>query len=98
MTIGEAVRACDAYVERRKEQAYFAYTNAMTVGMFVGSMFGSRKPPTIHEIYPELFPKQEDIEEERRMDASAANFIKFANSFNQRYNNGNRKLESKNNG
>lgn len=100
MTIGEAVRALDAYEFRRKEKAYFAYTNAMAVGLFVASMFSSSKPPEISEIYPELFQKDEEAEQEKKDAASAANFTKFANAFNQRYvnGNGNGKSESKNNG
>ena len=101
MTPGEAVRACDAYGERRKDIAYFSYSTAMAVGGFVASMFGSGHAPTINEIYPELFPAEirEEAEHEARMSKSEANFIKFANAFNQRYEaNGNRKSESENNG
>lgn len=103
MTIGEVVRACEAYEDRRRDTAYFAYTTAMTVGLFVGSMFGSKSPPTIEEVYPELFSdKKEEVEKAEQMakdERSAANFIKFANSFNQRYKpNGDGKPESKNNG
>lgn len=105
MTVGEAVRACDAYTDRRKDMAYFAYTNAMAIGGFIASMFSSGSPPTISEIYPELFPEEEqeevkqEIEREIRMTRSEANFIKFATAYNQRYEaNGNRKSESENNG
>lgn len=102
MTVGEAVRAVNAWNDRRKDMAYFAYTNAMAVGMFVGSIFSTRTPPTLEDIYPELFPKDEEArekaEEEARMAKSAANFINFANQFNRRFNNGNRESESENNG
>lgn len=104
MTVGEAFRACDAYRKRRRDDAYFAYTNAMTVGLFVGSMFGGRQPPKIEDIYPEFFPKQDleeiqAIEEEKRIERSAANFIAFANAFNRKFeNNGNRESESQDNG
>lgn len=98
MTIGEADRACTAYHERRKDEAYFAYTNAMAVGMFVGSMFGG-KPPKIHDIYPELFPRDEEVEQTVQDSKSAANFINFANAFNKGFDNGdNRTTESENNG
>lgn len=98
MTVGEAVRAYKAYEERRKDTAYFGYMNAMTVGLFIGSMFGS-KPPTINDIYPEFFPKDEEVEETRQTADSAANFINFANAFNRAIDNGNnRKPESENNG
>lgn len=101
MTIGEAVRVCDAYHERRKDTAYFSYMTASAVGLFVGSVFSSKAPPDISDIYPEFFPKKqvEDIEEEIRVERSAANFIKFANSFNRRFEaNGNGTTESENNG
>lgn len=99
MTVGEAVRACDAYQDRRKDMAYFAFTEAMAVGGFIASIFGKHQPPTIHDIYPELFPVDEEAEEEERMSRSAANFINFANAFNKRYENGNNgKSESENNG
>jgi len=98
MTPGEASRACNAYGERRKDMAYFAYTNAMATGLFVGTLFSSKTAPTINDIYPELFKDQEEAEEEIRMERSTANFLKFANSFNRRFDNGNRKSESENNG
>ena len=99
MTIGEAVRACGAYHNRRKDRAYFAYTEAMAVGMFVASIFGSKSPPKISDVYPDLFPEDEEAEEEVRDSKSAANFINFANAFNRNFDNGdNRKSESENNG
>lgn len=100
MTIGEASRAFDAYLLRRKDQAYFAYTNAMAVGLFVGSMFSSsHQPPTIEDIYPEIFPKDEEEEEQvQPTEKSVENFMKFANAINERFQNGNGKPESENNG
>ena len=105
MNPGECVRALNAFSMRRKDIAYFSYTTAMTVSTFIGTVFSSATPPTISDIYPDLFPKEEqeraeqEVEHETRMSKSEANFIKFANAFNQRYEaNGNRKSESKNNG
>lgn len=99
MTIGEAVRACEAHNKRQKDRAYFAYTEAMAVGMFVASIFGSKRPPKISDIYPELFPEDEEAEEEVRDSRSAANFINFANAFNRNFDNGdNGKSKSENNG
>ena len=102
MTIGEACRVLDAYNERRRDQAYFDYTQAMTVGLFVSSMFSSKAPPKLEDVYPDFFKedKEEDErrEQEKRDAASAANFINFANAFNKRYENGDRKSESENNG
>ena len=98
MTVGEAVRACDAYHEQRRERAYFAYTEAMTMGLFIGSVFSNKHPPTLHEIFPDLFDENEEAEEERKDAASAANFINFANAFNRNFDNGDRKSESENNG
>lgn len=98
MTIGEAVRASEAYQDRRRDKAYFAYTEAMTVGLFVSSMFSSKAPPKIYDIYPDLFSEDEEAEQEQRDDASAQNFINFANAFNRNFDNGDRKSESENNG
>ena len=100
MTPGEASRVCDAYGERRRDAAYFAFTNAMATGLFIGSIFSSKPAPAIQDVYPELFHEEdhEEAETEMRMERSAANFIKFANSFNRRFDNGNRKSESENNG
>ena len=102
MTVGEASRALDAHNTRKRDKAYFDYTQAMTIGLFIGSMFSSKSPPTLEEIYPELFDEEaeelERIEQEKRDERSAANFIKFANAFNRKYENGDRKSESENNG
>lgn len=99
MTPGEAVREIEALNERRKDAAFFAYTNAMAVGLFVGSLFNSsNKPPALTDIYPDLFPEFEEIEEQKAAESSVANFINFANNFNRNLNNGDRKSESENNG
>lgn len=99
MTVGEAVRACDAYQDRRRDTAYFAFTNAMAVGLFVSSMFGSKAPPTLHDIYPEFFDEEDEEAEQTVKDSkSVANFINFANAFNRNFDNGDRKSESENNG
>ena len=101
MTVGETVRAIEAYNERRKDEAFFAYSNAMATGLFIGSIFTSNAPPTLSDIYPDLFPPEEEkeAEEEKRMADSAANFINFANAFNRKFGNGdNRRTESENNG
>ena len=102
MTVGEAARAIDAYNTRRRDRAYFDYTQAMTIGAFIGSMFSSKSPPALEDLYPDLFDEEaeelEQIEQEKRDERSAANFIKFANAFNRNYENGDRKSESENNG
>lgn len=102
MTVGETARVVEAYNTQRRDKAYFDYTHAMTVGLFIGSMFSSKSPPTIEDIYPDLFDKEAEeakqAEQEMRDERSAANFLKFANAFNQRYENGDRKSESENNG
>lgn len=98
MTIGEAVRSFKSYEERLKDQAYFSYMNAMTTAAFIGSMFGSKSPPQIYDVYPEYFPKEEEVEEDIRDAKSEANFLKFAQAFNRKFDNGDRKPESENNG
>lgn len=98
MTIGEAVRSFKSYEERLKDQAYFSFTNAMTTALFVSSMFSTKSPPSIHDIYPEYFPEDEEVEEIVQDSKSAANFVNFANAFNRKFDNGDRKPESENNG
>ena len=98
MTVGEGVRAYNAYEERRKDTAYFSYTTAMTTALFVSSMFGSKSPPHIYDVYPEFFKEDEEVKEEVQDIKSAANFVNFANAFNRKFDNGNRNPESENNG
>lgn len=99
MTVGEGVRAYNAYEERRKDTAYFSYTTAMTTGLFIASMFGSKSPPRIYDVYPEFFTEDEEVKEEVQDSKSAANFVNFANAFNRKFDNGSdRTTESENNG
>lgn len=98
MTIGEGIRAFKAYEDRLKDQAYFSFTNAYATAMFVSSIFSTKSPPTITDIYPEYFPKDEEVEEIVQDSKSAANFVNFANAFNRKFDNGDRKPESENNG
>ena len=98
MTIGEGVRAYKAYDDRRKDQAYFSFTGAYATALFVASMFSSKSPPSISDIYPEFFPKDEEVETVIQDSKSTANFINFANAFNRNFDNGDRKSESENNG
>lgn len=101
MTIGEGIRAFKAYEDRLKDQAYFSFTNAYATAMFVSSIFSTKSPPSIHDIYPEFFPKDEkneELEEQIREAKSEANFLNFANAFNRKFDNGDRKPESENNG
>ena len=72
--------------------------NAMATGLFIASMFSTKSPPSISDIYPEFFPKDEEVEEKVQESKSAANFINFANAFNRNFDNGDRKSESENNG
>ena len=70
---------------------------ALLVGL--GSMFGSKSPPAIRDIYPELFDEADEEAEQTIQDSkSVANFINFANAFNRNFDNGDRKSESENNG
>lgn len=98
MTAGEAARACDAYWERMRDSAYLAYTNAMAVGMFIGSMFSKQPAPSIDKIYPEFFKSDEEKKAQERMAKSEVNFINFANAFNKRFEYGNREPKSEDNG
>lgn len=98
MTIGEGIRAFKAYDDRRKDDAYFSYSNAYAIGLFIASIFSTKSPPTIHDIYPEYFPKDEEVEEQVQDIKSEVNFLNFANAFNRKFDNGDRKPESENNG
>lgn len=99
MTVGEALRVIETFKEQRRDRAYFAYTQAMTTGIYVASMFSKRQPPKLHDIYPDLFPEGEEAEEQAKTEASKAAFLKFAYAFNQRYGkNGDREPQSQSDG
>lgn len=55
---------------------------------------GKGEIPSLTELYPELFPEEAIMEE--RTKKSIANFINFANSFNKRKQNDNRRTQSHN--
>lgn len=101
MTVGEGVRAFKAYEERRKDEAYFSYMTATATAACIASMFGKKSTPSIHEVYPEFFPKDEkneELEEQIREAKSEANFLNFAKAFNRNFDNGDRTTQSENNG
>ena len=69
--------------------------SAMTIIKGVNKVLtGKGEIPTLTDIYPELFPEEEL--KQQRMNRSAANFINFANSFNKRKQNDNRRTQSHN--
>lgn len=93
MTIAEL----DRYVSSKKrvrdiearEKATFDYIHASLVGRAVlMAMDNKVEFPTIHEVYPKLFNKEDltKIQEEQQAQLSAARFIQFAESFNQKFN------------
>ena len=95
MTLAEFVRAIesDNRVTMRKEQekAIYDYQLAYLIGRHVACNFSkTAQIPEIYDVYPGVFNKDE-IEEKRqeRQDAlSAIRFQQFANSFNQKFQEG----------
>lgn len=104
MTLGEVIRASEAHTALLKERARFDFLQALSIGLFFGSAISGKNVPKIEDIYPEFFGSKEaeeaqkEAETEERMNRSAANFMNFATAFNKRFENGDRKSESENNG
>ena len=65
--------------QQMKEQAASNWKMAMLIAADVGSVFGSKKPPTLYESYPELF-KQEA--EEEKWKAYQAQMLQYAELWN----------------
>ena len=86
MTIGEINRSINAYIsgEERmiKQRANYDYLLANTIIKGVSVVLSGGTLPTIYEVYPELFAKEQ---EQERMHKSVANFLAFANNWNNRH-------------
>lgn len=99
MTVGEVSRWVDSYNfqyrQHLKDNIQTQYMASMVIVKGVNKVLtGKGDIPTINELYPELFPEEAIIEE--RTKKSIANFLNFANSFNKRKQNDNRRTESHN--
>lgn len=101
MTIGEVVRAEEAYEwnqkERQKEKAIFSYKLADMIGLSVARLLGEKDafPKSVESAYPNLFndnvpneklENKEKAKDKPTMDKSAINFLQFATNFNARKN------------
>ncbi len=95
MTIAELQRAFDSkkrmLIATQREKATFDYTLADLIGRSISRLHSSsNKMPDISVVYPTLFDSQEIEEQkaEKRMELSAIRFRQFADSFNQRFTEG----------
>lgn len=86
MTIGEINRYINAYISREeritKHRASYDYLLANTIVKGVSVVLSGGSFPTLYEVYPELFEKEA---EQERINKSVANFMAFANSWNNRH-------------
>lgn len=95
MTLGEFVRIIESRQrvekERQQERALYDYLLADLIGTHIARNFSKNaKIPEIYEAYPTLFDKDniEEKRQERRDELSAVRFQQFANSFNQKFQEG----------
>lgn len=65
--------------DRLKEQANFSYKQAELVGIFVSSMFGNKKIPTVEEVFPGLF---DDVEKKTPQGQDEIQLLAFAKAWN----------------
>ena len=95
MTIAEVNRAAAAYNKRKhREQQELAsadYTLASTIGKYFSVvMSGKGKPPSLQEVYPDLFDdlleQQEQAMAEKKAELSALRFKQFSHFHNSRFN------------
>ena len=92
MSIAELERqinACKAIQQREeKRRASYDYILADLIGRSVARIYQKKHYPEIHEVYPNLFTKEEVAEkkQEKKTELSALRFKQFAHSFNNRFN------------
>ena len=86
MTIGEINRYVNAFILREerlvKQRASYDYILANTIIKGVNVVFSGGTLPSLYEVYPELFKNEA---EQDRVNKSVANFMAFANSWNNRH-------------
>ena len=92
MTLGEAARAIESKKRimkiKQQEKATFDYVLADLIGRSVSRIHSSQnKMPQIEEAYPNLFDSAE-FAAEKKAQLSAMRFKMFAQSFNNKYNQG----------
>ena len=97
MTIGELGRWMESQrkkIEReQKEKASFTYIQADLIGRSISRLYSkSSKMPSIEEVFPSLFTREEleEQEMERRDKLSIMRFEQFALAHNQNFNGGER--------
>lgn len=100
MTLAELERLTKSKLRvekaRAQEKATFDYILADLIGKSIGRMFSSSVTyPEISEVYPSLFEK-EDMQEkkqEKKAELSALRFKHFAESYNKRFKEVQKKVE-----
>lgn len=97
MTFAELNRLLDSKRRTQKaeaqQKAFFDYTLAELIGHSVGRLYNSaNKMPELYKAYPSLFDKEIAEEElaKRQDELSALRFKQFADTFNKRFEGGNK--------
>jgi hypothetical protein len=93
MTIGELDRAISSKQRqdkhRLKERATMDYTLALMIGRAVRGGDEEHPFPELYEVYPNLFfeeaIKREEEKEKQQAELSAIRFMRFAKSFNSKF-------------
>ncbi len=98
MTIGEVTRAVKSKARvleaEQRKRASLEYIQADLIGRSISRIYNSaNKMPTINEVYPALFTKDE-VQKQiqiKKDEVSALRFRQFANSFNKSFKEGGKK-------
>lgn len=91
MTIAEIERQAEANNWRleqdRKERAELVYMAPQLIGLQIARIFAKNPPeyPQIYDVFPHLFEEEivEETKQQQRVNASYANFMKFAQHYNK---------------
>lgn len=92
MTIAEVERQANAnswkIQQQQRERANLAYIVPQLIGIQIANVFSNKAPeyPSKSAVFPELFDKEieEEIIEQRKIETSRANFLKFAQMHNKK--------------
>ena len=99
MTLLEIERHLEACRRRmkaeQKERAYFDYVLADLIGKSVARIHSKKRFPEIYKVYPSIFTKEEIEAKKQEIndELSAVRFRQFAQSFNNRFKEVNKRNE-----
>lgn len=85
--IGRVIESKRRVIEMEtKRRALYDYKLADLIGVSIARVHNSKnKLPSINEVYPHLFPIDEEAQQEQLDNLSAIRFTQFAQAFNDKY-------------